>query len=154
MSPTLEFDTDVNVKHEPSHDEAVGAMRIGEVARRTGVAPRLVRYYEQQGLLLAERAANGYRTYTEDDVERVSRVASMVRAGIPTRLIRVLLDMEEAVAQEHPACPRTVAELLASELGGIEDRIACLTRSRDTIREVLARTEHAALVSEAADGGS
>jgi DNA-binding transcriptional MerR regulator len=125
-------------------------MKIGEVARRTGVAPRLVRYYEQQGLLTAERAANGYRTYSEADVERVSRVAGMVHAGIPTRLIKVLLDMEETALRDHPTCPRTVAELLASELGGIEDRIACLTRSRDTIREFLARTEHAALLSEAA----
>lgn len=127
-------------------------MKIGEVARRTGVAPRLVRYYEQQGLLTAERAANGYRTYSEVDVERVSRVAGMVHAGIPTRLIKVLLDMEETALQDHPTCPRTVAELLTSELGGIEDRIACLTRSRDTIREFLARTEHAALLAEAAAG--
>ncbi|HLS46334.1 MAG TPA: MerR family DNA-binding transcriptional regulator, partial [Ornithinicoccus sp.] len=36
-------------------------MKIGDVARRTGVAPRLIRYYEQQGLLAADRAANGYR---------------------------------------------------------------------------------------------
>ncbi|CAM3595586.1 MerR family transcriptional regulator [Isoptericola cucumis] len=125
-------------------------MKIGEVARRTGVAPRLVRYYEQQGLLVAERAANGYRTYSEADVVRVDRVAGMVRAGMPTRLIKVLLDMEQAAAEDHPTCPRTVAELLASELGGIEDRIACLTRSRDTIREFLERTEHAALISERA----
>ncbi|MFD6177309.1 MULTISPECIES: MerR family transcriptional regulator [unclassified Isoptericola] len=129
-------------------------MRIGEVARRTGVAPRLVRYYEQQGLLTAERAANGYRDYGDADVERVGRVAGMVRAGIPTRLVKVLLDMEDASAQDHPTCPRTVAELLAGELGGIEDRIACLTRSRDTIREFLARTEHAALLSEAAAASS
>ncbi len=125
-------------------------MRIGEVARRTGVAPRLVRYYEQQGLLTAARTENGYRAYTEADVERVARVASMVRAGIPTRLVKALLDMEDAAAQDRPTCPRDVAELLASELGGIEDRISCLTRSRDTIREFLQRTEHAALVSEGA----
>lgn len=125
-------------------------MKIGELARRTGVAPRLVRYYEQQGLLEADRAANGYRTYSDDDVERVSRVAGMVRAGIPTRLIKVLLDMEEASRSEAPTCPRTVAEMLASELVGIEDKIACLTRSRDTIRDVLTRTEQAALLSEAA----
>lgn len=124
-------------------------MKIGEVARRTGVAARLVRYYEEQGLLVADRAANGYRTYTDDDVERVSRVAGMVRAGIPTRLIKVLLDMEDASAAEAPTCPRTVAELLATELVGIEDKIACLSRSRDTIRDVLTRTEHAALLSEA-----
>ncbi|MFI2104787.1 MerR family transcriptional regulator [Isoptericola sp. NPDC019693] len=129
-------------------------MKIGEVARRSGVAPRLVRYYEQQGLLVAERAANGYRTYSDDDVERVSRVAGMVRAGIPTRLIKVLLDMEEACADQAPTCPRTVAEMLAAELVGIEDRLACLTRSRDTIRDVLTRTEHAALLSEADAAGS
>lgn len=129
-------------------------MKIGELARRTGVAPRLVRYYEQQGLLVADRAANGYRTYSEDDVERVSRVAGMVRAGIPTRLIKVLLDMEEASRSEASTCPRTVAEMLAAELVGIEDRIACLTRSRDTIRDVLVRTEHAALLSEAAATGT
>jgi DNA-binding transcriptional MerR regulator len=127
-------------------------LKIGEVARRTGVAPRLVRYYEQQGLLTASRAANGYRTYAEEDVERVARVAGMVRAGMPTRLIKVLLDMEEAQAQAEPTCPRTVAELLASELAGIEERLACLSRSRDTIRDFLERTEHAALISEAAAG--
>ena len=129
-------------------------LNIGEVARRTGVAPRLVRYYEQQGLLTASRAANGYRTYAEEDVERVARVAGMVRAGMPTRLIKVLLDMEKAQAEAHaePTCPRTVAELLASELAGIEERLACLSRSRDTIRDFLERTEHAALISEAAAG--
>ncbi|MFV2144577.1 MerR family transcriptional regulator [Isoptericola sp. G70] len=63
-------------------------MKIGEVARRTGVAPRLVRYYEQQGLPTAERAADGYRRYDEADVERVERVAGKVRAGIPTRLVK------------------------------------------------------------------
>lgn len=125
-------------------------MKIGELARRSGVAPRLVRYYEQQGLLVADRAPNGYRTYSDGDVERVSRVAGMVRAGIPTRLIKVLLDMEETSTAEAPTCPRTVAEMLAGELVGIEDKIACLTRSRDTIRDVLTRTEQAALLSEAA----
>ncbi|MFE5308932.1 MerR family transcriptional regulator [Isoptericola sp. NPDC056578] len=129
-------------------------MKIGELARRAGVAPRLVRYYEQQGLLVADRAANGYRTYSEDDVERVSRVAGMVRAGIPTRLIKVLLDMETTSRSEAPTCPRTVAEMLATELVGIEDKIACLTRSRDTIRDVLTRTEQAALLSEAAAGAA
>ncbi len=124
-------------------------MKIGELAERTRVAPRLVRYYEQQGLLSAPRSANGYRDYGDEHVERVRRVAGLVQAGLPTRLVKVLLDMEDAAAQAMPTCPRQVAELLANELGGIEDRIACLTRSRNTIRDVLSRTEHAALLSEA-----
>jgi DNA-binding transcriptional MerR regulator len=124
-------------------------MKIGELASRAGVAPRLVRYYEQQGLLTPQRADNGYRTYGEEDLERVVRVAGLVRAGLPTRLVKVLLDMEETAATARPTCSRTVAELLAAELVGIEERIACLTRSRDTVREFLVRTEHAALLGAA-----
>lgn len=115
-------------------------MKIGELAERTGVAPRLIRYYEQQGLLSADRAHNGYRTYTDAHVERVARIAGLVQAGVPTRLVKVLLDAEDACAREEPTCPTEVAELLARELEGLESRIACLTKSRDTIRTFLERT--------------
>lgn len=115
-------------------------MKIGELAARTGVATRLIRYYEQQGLLSADRAPNGYRTYTDAHAERVSRVAGLVQAGLPTRLVKVLLDAEDACALEAPTCTREVAELLAEELVGLESRIACLTKSRDTIRTYLERT--------------
>ncbi|SRR5690625_1368036 len=118
-------------------------MKIGELARRTGVAPRLLRYYEQQGLLTASRAANGYREYTEDDVARVERVAGMVRSGVPTRLVRAILELEGVRSAElAQTCSRGVAEQLAEELADLESRIACLTRSRDTIRGFLAQTEH------------
>lgn len=115
-------------------------MKIGELAERAKVAPRLIRYYEQQGLLAAERAENGYRTYTDADAERLGRVAGLVRAGIPTRLVKVLVDAEDRAATTDVACPKTVAAMLATELDGLDDRIACLTRSRDTIRTFLART--------------
>lgn len=119
-------------------------MKIGELARRAGVTPRLVRYYEQQGLLAPERAANGYRDYDEDDVAHLQRVASLVRSGVTTRVIKMLLDCEAAPPEQ--SCPRALAEALAAELAGIEERIACLTKSRDTLRGFLARTEHATLV--------
>lgn len=121
-------------------------MKIGEVAERTQVAPRLIRYYEQQGLLHADRADNGYRTYTDQHVERVTRIAGLVQAGIPTRLVKVLLDAEDAAARDEPTCPAEVAEQLAAELGPLESRISCLTRSRDTIRTFLERTRHEALL--------
>jgi hypothetical protein len=63
--------------------------------------------------------------------------------------VRVLLDMEAAAARDEPHCPREVAELLASELVGIEERLACLTRSRDTVRGFLARTRHAEVIGDA-----
>ncbi|MGR0221367.1 MerR family transcriptional regulator [Agromyces sp. ZXT2-6] len=123
-------------------------VKIGELANRAGVSPRLVRYYEQQSLLASSRQANGYRSYGEEHVERVRRIAGLVQSGLPTRLVKELLDLEDAAAEQRPSCPRTVADMLAHELDGIEDRIACLTRSRDTIRDYLARTEHAAVLSE------
>lgn len=116
-------------------------MRIGELAERTGVATRLIRYYEQQGLLEADRQPNGYRTYGEDHVEQVERVAGLVQSGIPTRLVKALLEAEAACANETATCSRELAQLLAAELDGLERRISCLTRSRDTIRQVLAATE-------------
>ena len=115
-------------------------MRIGELAERTGVSARVIRYYEQQGLLPASRAENGYRTYSEADAERARHVASLVQAGIPTRLVKVLVDAEDAAARHDPACPREVAELLDAELVGLDERITCLTRSRDAIRTFLDRT--------------
>lgn len=133
-------------------------MRIGELAERTGVSTRLLRYYEEQGLIAPERSGNSYRTYAEGDVPVVRRIALLIRSGVPTRLIRALLDLERAQATRSAAavaeaCPRGVAELFAAELHDLEARIACLTRSRDTIRDFLALTEHAALVHEGAPGG-
>lgn len=125
-------------------------MKIGELARRTGVAPRLLRYYEEQGLIEARRGSNGYREYVEEDVQRVERVVGLVRSGIPTRHVRSILDLEGIGAAELAAtCSRMLAEELATELDKIEARITCLTNSRDTIRRFLAQTEHTSMLSQA-----
>ncbi|MGH8826744.1 MAG: MerR family transcriptional regulator [Jiangellaceae bacterium] len=126
-------------------------MKIGEVAGRTGVAARLIRYYEQQGLLGADRAPNGYRSYTEAHVDRVLRIAGLVQAGLPTRLVKVLLEAEDACARDEPTCPLEVAEQLAQELDALEKRITCLTRSRDTVRTFLERTRSDVLTRVADD---
>lgn len=119
-------------------------MKIGELADRTGVPQRMLRYYEQQGLLSPERADNGYRSYREADIERAHRVRSLIRSGMPTRLIKVVLEMEDDTWSRK--CTRDFAETLADELRAIEDKIACLSLSRDTVREYLERTRHAALI--------
>ena len=117
-------------------------MRIGELSRRTGVTTRLLRYYEEQGLLAPTRSTNTYREYVEADVARVERVAGLVRAGVPTRLVRVLLDLEATVDQDvATSCPRAVAEMLTEELAGLDERIACLTASRRALHDHLVRTE-------------
>jgi hypothetical protein len=71
-----------------------------------------------------------------------------VQAGIPTRLVKVLLDAEDAAARQEETCPVAIAEQLAAELTGLEGRIACLTKSRDTIRQYLLQTQHQPLVTQ------
>ena len=87
-------------------------MKIGELATRAGVSPRLVRYYEQQELLSPSRQPNGYRAYDEEHVARVARIAGLVQSGLPTRLVKEVLELEDAAADERPSCPRTVADML------------------------------------------
>lgn len=66
-------------------------MRIGDLARRTGVSVRALRYYEERDLLHPERTTAGYRIFAESDVGRVERIRSLLAAGIPTELIAEIL---------------------------------------------------------------
>ncbi|MBO3682341.1 MerR family DNA-binding transcriptional regulator [Streptomyces sp. NEAU-YJ-81] len=49
-------------------------MRIGEAAQRTGTTARLLRYYEQQGLIVPGRSENGYREYDENALGRILQI--------------------------------------------------------------------------------
>jgi DNA-binding transcriptional MerR regulator len=118
-------------------------MKIGELADRAGVAPRMLRYYEQQGLLAARRSDNGYRDYDESDVGRAQRIRSLIRAGVPTRLIGPILQMEGRDPSWTDGCTADLASELTDELHAIRERIACLTMSEGSITEYLVRTGHA-----------
>ena len=49
-------------------------MNIAEVERRTGLTCANIRFYEKEGLVAPARGANGYRDYTEADVETLRKV--------------------------------------------------------------------------------
>ncbi|AXK36743.1 MerR family transcriptional regulator [Streptomyces armeniacus] len=66
-------------------------MRIGELARRSGVSVRALRYYEEQGLLTPGRSPGGQREYTEDAVGRVRIFRQFYAAGLSSRRIAELL---------------------------------------------------------------
>jgi len=67
------------------------SMRIGELAKRSGVSVRALRYYEEQGLLIAERSSAGQRRYADDAVDKVSFFQDMYAAGLSSRHIAALL---------------------------------------------------------------
>ncbi|MDQ7040155.1 MAG: helix-turn-helix domain-containing protein [Rhodothermus sp.] len=66
----------------------------GELARRAGVRPSTIRYYEQQGLLPRPvRTARGYRVYTEDDVACLRFIRRAQALGFSLNTIRELLHL-------------------------------------------------------------
>jgi DNA-binding transcriptional MerR regulator len=113
-------------------------MRIGELSRRTGVSERSLRYYEQQGLLTAERTPGGHREYPQAAVDRVIRIQELFAAGLhSSRIARLLPCMRDADGGPSAvATPRLVTDLTA-ERARIDGMIADLIRSRETLDEVI-----------------
>lgn len=109
-------------------------MRIGELSERTGTPRRLLRYYEEQGLLVADRSPNGYRDYPEGCVNRVRQIRGLLDSGLPTRVIKQILPCINDSRSIHvaDATPETIA-ILETERARMDDRIECLVRSRDAI---------------------
>ncbi|GIJ12081.1 MerR family transcriptional regulator [Micromonospora andamanensis] len=67
------------------------AMRIGDLAARTGVSARSIRYYEEQGLLVSTRTASGQRIFSEAAVQRVRLIQRLFDAGLSSRRMYELL---------------------------------------------------------------
>lgn len=127
-------------------------VRIGELSRRTGVHERLLRYYEEQGLLHPERRPSGYREYSEADVDSVRRIRSLLAAGLNTATIATVLpcllnDGERLV----PTCSALLADL-TKERERITKAIVDLQTSRAALDEVIAAAP--ADVAERAAGGA
>jgi DNA-binding transcriptional MerR regulator len=113
-------------------------VRIGELADRTGVPPRLLRYYEEQGLLTPDRAANGYRDYAESLIDRVVQIRGLLDAGLPTKIIKQVLPCLDDPCTIHvtDATPELIATL-ERQRDQMDTRIRCLSRNRDAISAYL-----------------
>lgn len=113
-------------------------MRIGELAGRTAVSVRSLRYYEEQELLASGRTAGGHREYEERAVDRVIRIQELFAAGLSSTVVRELLpcmrDQDGGPSEE--ATPWLAAELRCQR-GKLEAAIRELKRSRDVLDDVI-----------------
>ena len=116
-------------------------MKIGELSRRTGVPARLLRYYEEQGLLHPERDHNGYRAYPEPTVHLVQQIRGLLDSGLTTEIIRGILpflDDPDGIHLPAECLTAETAQLLEREAERLERRIDCLTRNRNALLDYLA----------------
>ncbi|QWF77279.1 MerR family transcriptional regulator [Amycolatopsis sp. CA-230715] len=113
-------------------------MRIGELARRTGVSERSLRYYEQQGLLAAERTPGGQRDYPARAVDRVIRIQELFAAGLHSKKIaRLLPCMRDTDGGPSETATTQLVDELIAEQQRIDRMIVELTNSRDVLGEVI-----------------
>ncbi len=105
-------------------------MRIGELAERTGVSVRSLRYYEEQGLLTSERSTGGHRHYTEHEVDRVSYLQRLYAAGLSSQtILRVLPCLESPSRETSDAAFAQLVEerdRLAAHIAGLTTTLASL----------------------------
>jgi DNA-binding transcriptional MerR regulator len=105
-------------------------VRIGELASRSGVSVRALRYYEEQQLLVSDRSSGGQRTYPEAAVHRVQLIQLLYGAGLSSRTIATL---------PGKASSATI-ELIHAERNRIDEQISRLAHNRATLDEVLQAT--------------
>jgi DNA-binding transcriptional MerR regulator len=118
-------------------------MRIGELSARSGVSQRSLRYYEQQGLIEANRQSNGYRDYTEATVERAGTIHLLFGMGFPRDVVRSVLACAGPAAT--PAAHTDLYDRLEVVREEVDARVAQLSATRSRIDEFLSerRSERA-----------
>src|SRR4051795_11839167 len=98
-------------------------MRIGDMARETEGSPRLLRCYEEQGLLTSHRVGGGHRRYADDAPVVVGHIRALLAAGLSTSVIREVLPCVEGPGLELEHC---AAPILRERLHGLDDKISAL----------------------------
>jgi DNA-binding transcriptional MerR regulator len=119
-------------------------VRIGEVASRSGVSVRALRYYEEQNLLVSERSPGGQRHYPDSAVDRVRLIQHLYRAGVPSRSIAEILPC--LVTGE--VVTSALLDRLRAERDRIDQQISELVATRDRLDAGIA--EAAAKAAEGA----
>lgn len=82
-------------------DTSEAYLQIGEVAERTGVTQRTLRFYEEKGLLRPPtRMEGGFRLYSEDDVRRVEHIRRLQNLlGVTLAEIKEMVEAEEVLRE-------------------------------------------------------
>ena len=124
-------------------------MRIGDLASRTGLTVKTLRFYEQAGVLpAAARLPSGYRDYNECALARLRFVKAAQTAGLSLGEIRQVIAVRD---NDGPPCQH-VTGLLDAHAADLDQRIAELTSLRADITGLRNRASGLDSADCAADG--
>jgi DNA-binding transcriptional MerR regulator len=102
-------------------------LKVGELARRSGLTVRTLHHYHAIGLLTpSARADNGYRLYGRDDIARLHQIQALRRFGLPLAEIGAYLD--------QPDTP--MDEIIAKQIAMLDRQIQQATRLRERLAQL------------------
>lgn len=129
-------------------------MQIGDVAERTGLSLRTIRYYEEAGLVTpSQRTTGGFRLYTENDIERLELIKQMKPLGFSLEEMRDLLHLldelagdvdDEAVSAALEGLGR-FAQDADARCAQLREQLAIATRFAEMLRQRSAQPRRTAL---------
>ena len=118
-------------------------LRIGEIAERSGVTPRTIRYYEELGLLpRTEREQGKHRVYSDADVERICELTRLRDLlGLSLDELRSMITAEDVRAEIRRRFHETESReeqlaLLDEALPHIETQLTLVRRRLSALQEL------------------
>jgi len=123
-------------------------MHIGELARAAGVNVQTIRFYEREKLLPPPvRAANGYRRYSQSDLDRVLFIRRNHEIGFTLAEIEQLLELHSALAalprplQQKPSQVREIIAIGRERLIQVESKIRVLKSMKKQLESLVHHLE-------------
>lgn len=111
-------------------------VNIGRAAVLTGVSAKMIRHYEEQGLLSGiNRTEAGYRLYSETELQQLRFISQSRKLGFPMAQIKELLQF----FQDKQRASREVKALAQAHLSHIEQKIAELSGMKQDLQQLIAQ---------------
>ena len=108
-------------------------MNIKDVANVSQLPAKTIRYYEDIGLLMPSRAANGYRRYTQRDLHKLVFIGRARSLGFTIQDCRTLLSLYD----DKGRASADVKQVAQEHLGRIEQKISELQAMRRTLKDLI-----------------
>ena len=111
-------------------------LNIGSVAEASGLPAKTIRYYESIGLIRpAGRRANGYRSYSENDMRTLAFIKRARSLGFSVEEVRALLDLWHDRSRRSA----TVKSLATKHIDALDHKIAELQSMREALAHLVKR---------------
>ena len=107
-------------------------MNIGEAATVSGVSAKMIRHYEEIGLIQARRSGNGYRTYGKHDLSVLRFIRNARELGFPLAEIGTLLELWRNRGRNSAE----VKKLAMSHVEQLEDKARALSSMAESLKHL------------------